>query len=131
MRWKHPVKKHIGLETGVIALIIEVMTGRVTTGHGLSIERATIATEIEDLVVLSIEAIIIGMTVMVGLSIEAIRITVMGAAAHSFGSMVMSTITMVIQITTEVEVTHQADINEDSVTNVTIITIEVDSHGIR
>ncbi len=82
MKWKHPVRKHIGLETGVIALIIGVMTGRVTTGHGLSIEGATMAIEIEDLVVLSIEAIIMGMTVIVGPAIEAISIMVEGAAAR-------------------------------------------------
>ncbi len=102
-----------------------------TTGHDLSIERGTIATEIEDLVVLSIEAIIIGMTVIVGLAIEAISIMVTGVAAHPLGNMVMATITVVIQITAEVEVTHQVDIKEDRVTNVTIIIIEADSHRVR
>ncbi len=43
----------------------------------------------------------------------------------------MATITVVIQITTEAEVTHQVDINVDRVTNVTIITTEVDSNGVR
>ncbi len=131
MKWKHPVRKHIGLETGVKALIIGVMTGRVTIGHGLSIEGATVAIGIEDLVVLSIEAIIIGMTVIVGPAIETISIMVAGAAAHPLGSTVIGIITVVIHIITEAELPHLVDMHEDRATNVTIIIIEADSHGVR
>ncbi len=42
----------------------------------------------------------------------------------------MAAITVVILITTGAEVIHQADINEDRATNITITIIEADSHGV-
>ncbi len=132
MKWKHPVWKHIGLETGVIALIIGVMTGRVTTGHSLSTEGATVAIEIEDLVVLSIEATIIEITVMAGSAIDAISNMVAEAEANPLGIMVIGIITMVIHITVVIpEVPHQVDMHEEWATNITITIIEADIHGIR
>ncbi len=77
-------RRHIGLETRVIALIIGVMTGRMTTGHSLSTEGATVAIGIEDLVVFSIEATIIGMTGMAGRAINSISNMVMGGGGSPF-----------------------------------------------
>ncbi len=98
------------------------MTGRVTTGHSLSTEGAT---------VLSIEATIIGMTGMDSPAIDTISNMDVGAESHNLGSMVIGIITVVIHIIPEADVTHQVDMHEDRATNVTIIIIEADSHGVR
>ncbi len=119
-------KESIGLEIEVSALITEAMTGKVTRGHGLSTVEAMGAIEIRDLVVLSIEETI---TDMIG--IDAISTINSGAAARHLGIMVIEVITVVILIITEAEVIHQADINEDKATSVTIIISEVVNHVVN
>ncbi len=89
------------------------------------------AIEIGGLVVLSIEATVIDMIGMTSQGIDTFRIIDEGVPAHHLGSMVIAAITVVILITTEVEVFQQADINEDKATNVTIIISELDNHGVN
>ncbi len=96
----------LDLEIGVIAKIVGAMTGKAITGHGLSTEGVTVAIGIDDLVVLSIETTVIGKTGMVGPTIDAISNMGTGVAAYPLGSIVIGIITMVLQITSEVEATH-------------------------
>ncbi len=80
--------------------------------------RSTVAIGIEDLVVLSVEATIIGMA---GPAIDAISNMVAGAEVHPLGIMVIGIISVVIHIIAEVP--HLVDMLKDRATNVSIIII--------
>ncbi len=86
---------------------------------------------IEDLVVLSREATIIGIIAMASPVIDTISNMDVWAEAHNLGSIIIGIITMVIHILPEAGVPHLVVMHEDMATNVTIIIIEVDNHGVR
>ncbi len=68
---------------------------------------------------------------MINPGIDAISTIDSGVAARHLGSMVIAVITVVILIITEAEVIHQANINEDKATSITIIISEVGNHGVH